>query len=190
MNTNNSMNMNNNHNMEVDIDIAEWMDDMDATWELLQRESFSAEACFFNCTNELYKKNVLEHLDQVEMAMKVYTKCMLEQLQKHNFMEKSLPVPPLEPGAFCNDTCTSDAAWTSHPGSDITHKDIIEQIERFRCSLNVADLIGLRHKIDVMNECVRTYVERNRTFVAKYVIDENDPNYSSLPDWMFFPFQK
>lgn len=179
-----------NNNIEVDIAIAEWMDDMDATWEILQRESFMAEACFFNCTNEQYKKTVLEHLDEVESTGAAYANCVLEQLKTYNFMEKSLPVPPLEPGAFCNDTCTSDTAWTSHPGSKITHKDIIEQIDRFRTSVNVADLIGLKHKIEVMNECVRTYVERNRAFVAKYVIDENDPNYTSLPDWMFFPFQK
>ena len=161
-----------------------------SSWEDLGHSSFSAEACFFNCQNNAYKRSVLEHLIEVETAITDYAQCIFEGLERVKFMEKSIPVLPLPPGAFCNDSDLGDHVLRSHPSSRVTHKDIVAQIEQYNASRNVADLIGLKHKVDVMKECVRVYVDLNVTNTEVYVVDEKDPNYTSLPAWMFFPFQK
>ena len=175
-------------------DIVFDMERLESCWEEIDRNSFAAEACFFNCQNNAYKRNVLEHLIEVETAMTDYTQCIFEGLERVKFMEKSIPVLPLPPGAFCNnsdlDSDLDDPMIRSHPAFRVTHKDIVAQIEQYEVSRNVADLIGLKHKVEVMKECVRVYVELNVTNTKVYIVDETDPNYSDVPAWMFFPFQK
>jgi hypothetical protein len=166
------------------------MERLASHWEDINRSSFSAEACFFNCQNNAYKRNVLEHLIEVETAMTDYTQCIFEGLERVKFMEKSISVLPLPPGAFCYNSDLGDPVIRSHPAFRVTHKDIVAQIEQYEVSRNVADLIGLKHKVEVMKECVRVYVDLNVTNTKVYIVDEKDPNYSDVPAWMFFPFQK
>lgn len=179
MNTHTNMNMNIEMNAHV-LDVEEWPSNIDAAWEALSSEAFGAEAGFFNCTNESYKKGVLTSLNEVETTMTEFAQCVLVPLQKMRFIEKSLPVTPLLPGEFCN-----TQAMNFHH----TQTEIMKQVDTFVTSKNIADLAGLGHKVDMMKEYVRVYVETNRENVVKFVIDETDPAYTEYPAWMFFPFQ-
>lgn len=198
--------------MEFEFDEGE----LEKHWDHISQNSFAAESCFFNCQTEKYKETILEYLDEVESAITDYAQCVLEWLQTVKFVEKSRPVPPLPPGAFYNDIRNQDQSshdpdlaythvgWhrqpypernpdngssylSSHPVNRVTHSDVVTQIQEFEVSQNLEDLIGLRYKVEVMKECVRTYVEINRKNTVKYIIDERDPDYSSYPAWMFFP---
>ena len=164
------------------LDVEEWPSKIEESWEILSRESFGAEACFFNCTNESYKKAVLTSLNEVESAMTDFAHCVLLPLQKMQLIEESLPLTPLPIGAFCNNQ-------ESTTGFCFTQKEIIQQVEAFVATKDIAILAGLGHKVEVMKEYVRVYVETNRENVVKYVIDETDPAYTEYPAWMFFPFQ-
>lgn len=150
-------------------------------WDKIKQASFAAEACFFNIQTNEYKFTVLEHLNDVEFAMVNYSQCVFVWLQLVCFVEKSQPVPPLPPTAFCN---TNDAVVVEDVPQ---HADIIQQIKQFEESYNIADLIGLRHKVEVMKEYVAKYVKINRENTEKYIVDESDPEYSECPPWMFFP---
>ena len=154
-------------------------------WDQISQNSFNAESCFFNLQPEDSKDGVLDDLDEVESAMTDYTQCVFDWLHTVKFVEKSRNVPPLPPGAFCNDSANATAK--SRPVVRFTHSDVLKQIQKFEESQNMADLIGLRYKVEVMKECVRTYVESNRKNTEKYIIDEYDPDYTSYPAWMFFP---
>ena len=175
------MNMNIEMNAHV-LDVEEWPSNIDAAWEALSSEAFGAEAGFFNCTNESYKKGVLTSLNEVESTMTEFAQCVLVPLQKMQLIEESLPLTPLPAGAFCN-----NQEYTT--GFCFTQKEIIQQVEAFVASKDIAILAGLGHKVEVMKEYVRVYVETNRENVAKFVIDEKDPAYTEYPAWMFFPFQ-
>lgn len=150
-------------------------------WNKIKHASFGAEECFFNCKTEEYKLTVREHLNDVEFAMVNYSQCVFVWLQLVCFVEKRQPVPPLSPGAFCNDAVVVE---------DVPqHADIIRQIKQFEESYNIADLIGLRHKVEVMKEYVAKYVKINRENTEKYIVDSSDPEYTECPAWMFFPLE-
>ncbi len=185
MNTDTNTNMNTDMNMNIEMntawdDVEDWPSNIFEAWEVLSREAFGAESGFFNCTNESYKKSVLDSLNEVETTMTEFAQCVLVPLQKMRFIEKSLPVTPLFPGEFCN-----TQAMNFHH----TQKEIMTQVDTFVTSKNLADLAGLGHKVDMMKEYVRVYAKTNRENVAKFVIDEKDPAYTEYPAWMFFPFQ-
>ena len=174
--------------IEEEDDMVFDMETLGECWEDIGHHSFAAEACFFNCQNDSYKKTVIQYLDEVESATEDYTQCIFDGLEHAKFVEKSQPIPPLPPGTFCNNSEHDE--MRSHPIYHVTHKDIVAQIEQYEESRNTADFIGLKHKVEVMKECVRVYVESNRTNTDVYVTNEKDPAYSDLPAWMFFPFQK
>ena len=161
-------------------------------WERLTDNTFAAESSFFNCQRDDDKVGVLEYLDDAESAMTDYAQCVLEWLHTIKFVEKSSPVPPLPARSFCNggNNKAHSRAFESHPVHRIRHVDIVAQIEEFESSQNMAVLVGLKHKIEIMKECVRIYVESNRVNTGKYIIDEHDPHYTCYPAWMFFPFVK
>ena len=162
-------------------------DTLMSCWEDLKTNSFMAESCFFNCQTEEYKINVLEHLDEVENAMTDYAECVFEWLQKIQFVEPRCLVPPLPPGAFGNDSDLDDPVFRSHPINGVTHEGILYQIEQFEITQNVKYLTGLKYQVEVMKECVRIYVESNRDNTRKYILEEDDPDYTDMPAWMFFP---
>jgi hypothetical protein len=199
------MNMNNNKvgNMEVQppkndfgtacMEFEFDEETLEECWERLGHNSFAAESCFFNCQSEEYKDSVLDHLDEVESAMTDYAQCVFEWLHTVKFVEKSRPVPPLPVGFSCNQEDTGKEEKKKakpHPVSQVTHVDIVAQIQQFQESQNMADLMGLKYKVEVMKECVRIYVESNRVNTEKYIIEENDPDYTCYPAWMFFPILK
>lgn len=160
-------------------------------WERLTDNTFAAESCFFNCQRDDDKDGVLEYLDDAESAMTDYAQCVLEWLHTIKFVEKSSPVPPLPARSFWNNNNKAHSrAFESHPVHRIRHVDIVAQIEEFESSQNMAVLVGLKHKIEIMKEFVRIYVESNRVNTEKYIIDEHDPHYTCYPAWMFFPFVK
>ena len=170
--------------MEFEFDHGE----LEKHWDHISQNSFAAESCFFNCQYGDNKEAVLDYLDEVESAMTDYTQCVFEWLQTVKFVEKSRTVPPLPSGAFCNDSPNNDSYVSlSHPVNRVTHSNVVAQIQQFESSQNLADLIGLRYKVEVMKECVRFYVESNRKNTEKYILDEHDPDYTSYPAWMFFP---
>ena len=167
---------------------------LEEIWEEIGQNSFGAESCFFNCYRKQDKEHVLAHLNAVEESMAAYVDCVIDWLKSVKFVEKSRPVPPLPPLAFCNgaedDPEVDRALLAAHPLSRATHDNITSKIEQFEITENVGDLVGIRHHVEVMKEVVRVYVESNRANTKKYIIKESSKKYTCHPAWMFFPLTK